>query len=119
MSDEDKQNFALQDIEKHLRRNGTSLERFTSMPKPQATNSNDSNVLIVDERSYPRQDLLETLDKDLPKMTDEQRKIYDEILHAVTKGTGGRFLSMDLVVLVKLSSGNYFPLEITFGSYQK
>ncbi|KAF8084736.1 hypothetical protein N665_0704s0001 [Sinapis alba] len=91
LSDEDKKKYALQEIEKQLRRNGTSLARFTSMPRPPETNSNDSNVLLVDERSYPREALLETLHIGLSKMTYEQRKIYDEILHDVTKGTGGTF----------------------------
>ncbi|CAF1928620.1 BnaC05g22000D [Brassica napus] len=91
LSDEDKKKFALQEVEKQLRRLGTSLAKFTSMPQPPETNINDSNVLIVDERSYPHEALLETLQSDLPKMTDEQRKIYDEILHAVTKGTRGAF----------------------------
>ncbi|KAF8084359.1 hypothetical protein N665_0721s0016 [Sinapis alba] len=91
LSDENKKKYALQEIEKQLRRNGTSLARFTSIPRPPETNSNDSNALLVDERSYPREALLETLHIGLSKMTDEQRKIYDEILHDVTKGTGGTF----------------------------
>ncbi|KAF8080430.1 hypothetical protein N665_0945s0006 [Sinapis alba] len=62
LSDEDKKKYALQEIEKQLRCNGTSLARFTSMPRPPETNSNDSNVLIVvDERSYPCEAFLETL----------------------------------------------------------
>ncbi|CAN7119900.1 unnamed protein product, partial [Brassica rapa subsp. narinosa] len=91
LSDEDKKKYALQEIEKLLRRNGDSLERFTSMPKVLESSINDSNVLILDERSYPRESLLETLDRDVPKMTDEQRKIFDEILRAVSTGTGGTF----------------------------
>jgi len=64
------------------------------MPQPPETNSNDSNVLTVDERNYPHEALLEALHIDLLKMTDEQRKIYDEILHAVTKGTEGSFFCL-------------------------
>ncbi|KAF8094301.1 hypothetical protein N665_0366s0019 [Sinapis alba] len=86
LSDEDKKKYALQEIEKLLRRNGDSLERFTSMPKVPKSSINDSNVLILDERSYLREALLETLERDVPKMTDEQRKIFDEILEAVTTG---------------------------------
>ena len=108
LSDEEKQNYALQEIEKLLRHNGDSLERFTNMPKVPKSSINDSNVLILDERSYSREVLLETLERDVPKMTDEQRRIFDEILDAVTKGTGGTFLFMDLVGLVKLSFGNYY-----------
>uniref|UniRef100_A0A0D2ZYX9 ATP-dependent DNA helicase n=1 Tax=Brassica oleracea var. oleracea TaxID=109376 RepID=A0A0D2ZYX9_BRAOL len=83
--------YALQEIEKLLRRNGDSLERFTKMPKVSESSANDSNVLILDERSYPREALLETLERDAPKMTDEQRKIFDEIIDAVTEGRGGTF----------------------------
>ncbi|XP_048622956.1 uncharacterized protein LOC106441802 [Brassica napus] len=91
LSDEEKQNYALQEIEKLLRHNGDSLERFTNMPKVPKSSINDSNVLILDERSYSREVLLEILERDVPKMTDEQRRIFDEILDAVTKGTGGSF----------------------------
>ncbi|KAF8092050.1 hypothetical protein N665_0426s0008 [Sinapis alba] len=91
LSDEDKKKYALQEIEKLLRRNGDSLERFTSMPKVPKSSINDSNVLILDERSYLHEALLETLERDVPKMIDEQRKIFDEILEAVTTGAGGTF----------------------------
>ena len=91
LSDEEKKKFALQEIEKHLRRNGTSLANFTSMPQLPPTDDTDSNVLILDERSYDRQALVETLDRDVQKMTDEQRKIFDEILDAVNEERGGMF----------------------------
>uniref|UniRef100_A0A0D3C318 ATP-dependent DNA helicase n=1 Tax=Brassica oleracea var. oleracea TaxID=109376 RepID=A0A0D3C318_BRAOL len=60
------------------------------MPQVAKTHSKDSNVLILDERSYDREALLETL-VSIPKMTPEQRKIYDEILEAVNKERGGMF----------------------------
>ena len=91
LSDEEKKKFALQEIEKHLRRSGTSLAKFTSMPQLPPTDKTDSNVLILDERSYDRQELQETIDRDVQKMTDEQRKIFDEILDAVNEGRGGMF----------------------------
>ncbi|KAF8091046.1 hypothetical protein N665_0455s0004 [Sinapis alba] len=91
LSDDDKKKYALLEIEKILRRNGTSLARFKSMPKLPRTSSHDSNVLVLDERSYSRESLLDTLDRDIPKMTCEQRRIYDQILFAVNKGDGGMF----------------------------
>ncbi|KAF8106781.1 hypothetical protein N665_0133s0019 [Sinapis alba] len=91
LSNEDKKKYALQEIENHLRRNRTTLERFTSMPQLPNTYSNDSNVLILDQRSYSHEALLETLDRDVQKMTGEQRKIYDEILDAVNEGRGEMF----------------------------
>ncbi|KAF8098608.1 hypothetical protein N665_0263s0037 [Sinapis alba] len=91
LSDDDKKKYALLEIEIFLKHNGTSLERFESMPKLPKRSSNDSNVLVLDERSYCRSSLLETLERDILKMTCEQRKIYDEILLAVNKGDGGMF----------------------------
>ncbi|XP_013616958.1 PREDICTED: uncharacterized protein LOC106323364 [Brassica oleracea var. oleracea] len=91
LSDEEKKKFALQEIEKHLRRNGTSLANFTSMPQLPPTDDTDSNVLILDERSYDRQALVETLDRDVQKMTDEQGNFFDEILDAVNEERGGMF----------------------------
>lgn len=41
------------------------------MPKVAKTRRQDSNVLILDERNYSREELLETLERDIPKMTDE------------------------------------------------
>ncbi|XP_048612002.1 uncharacterized protein LOC125586207 [Brassica napus] len=91
LSDNDKKKYALLEIEKLLRRNGTSLPRLTKNPKLPKTSTQDFNVLIVDERSYDRKTLLETLDRDVPKMTDEQKEIYDQILVAVNQGNGGMF----------------------------
>ncbi|CDY56895.1 BnaCnng31320D [Brassica napus] len=39
----------------------------------------NENVLIMDELSYDRQELKADHDRDFPKLTDEQRKIYDLI----------------------------------------
>ena len=91
LSDDEKKKFALLEIEKILKRCGTSLAKYPSMPQVAKTHSKDSNVLILDERSYDREALLETLDRDIPNMTPEQRKIYDEILDAVNKERGGMF----------------------------
>lgn len=91
LNDEDKKKFALQEIDSLLRRNGTCLARFTSMPKVPETSRRDSNVLILDERNYDQQDLLATLQRDIPKMTGEQKKIFDEILAVVNEEKGGMF----------------------------
>lgn len=91
LSDDDKKNYDLLEIEKLLRRNGTSLPRLTSKPKLPKASTQDFNVLVVDERSYDRGTLLEVLDRDIPKMTDEQKEIYDQILAAVDQGNGRMF----------------------------
>ncbi|CAN6920629.1 unnamed protein product, partial [Brassica oleracea] len=51
LSDDDKKKYALLEIEKLLRRNGTSLPRLTKKPKLPKTSSQDFNVVIVDERT--------------------------------------------------------------------
>ncbi|KAF8115129.1 hypothetical protein N665_0030s0163 [Sinapis alba] len=77
LSDEDKKKYALQEIDILLRRNGTYLARFTSMPKLPRASCHDSNVLILDERNYSREGF--------------QKKKYDEILTAVNEEKGGMF----------------------------
>ncbi|KAF8118673.1 hypothetical protein N665_0003s0048 [Sinapis alba] len=77
LSDEDKEKYALQEIEKLLRRNGDSLERFTSMPKVPESSINDSNVLILDERSYQtpmmNKHCFEALDRSLSDIVGKHR----------------------------------------------
>ncbi|XP_048593363.1 uncharacterized protein LOC111209440 [Brassica napus] len=63
--------------------------KFETMPKLPKTRTQDSNVLILDERNYSPESLLQTFDQDCRKMTDEQKKVYDEILSAVDDGIGG------------------------------
>ena len=71
----------------------TSFVRFTYMPKLPKTCSNDSNMSILDEGSYDSGTLLETIDRDVPKMNDEQRNIYDEIVSVVSEERGGMFFA--------------------------
>ena len=91
LSDEEKKQFALQEIEKILKSNGTSLSRWEAMPKPSGNLDVTLNVLIMDERSYNREELKESHDIDIKKLTDEQKNIYDEITSAVAEKQGGVF----------------------------
>lgn len=86
-----KKQFALQEIEKILKSNGTSLSRWEAMPKPSGNLDVTLNVLIMDERSYNREELKESHDIDIKKLTDEQKNIYDEITSAVAEKHGGVF----------------------------
>lgn len=45
------------------------------MPKLPKTSRHDSNVLILDERNYSREELLETLERDIQKMTRAKENI--------------------------------------------
>lgn len=90
LSDEEKKEAALIEIEKILKSNGTSLANWTSMPQPIPDIINE-NVLIMDELSYNREELKADHDRDFLKLTDEQRKIYDEITDVVFTKKGGVF----------------------------
>ena len=59
------------------------------MPKPIPDVNN--NVLIMDKLSYNRQELEADLERDIPKLTDEQKKIFNEITDAVYTKKGGVF----------------------------
>ena len=60
------------------------------MPQPIPDIINE-NVLIMDELSYDRQELKAAHDRDFPKLTDEQRKIYDLITDDVFSKKRGVF----------------------------
>ncbi|WZZ56245.1 hypothetical protein YC2023_056352 [Brassica napus] len=61
------------------------------MPKPISDLTHKENVLIMDELAYDREQLKADHDQNFVKMTDEQRKIYDEVLSAVIEKKGGVF----------------------------
>ncbi|CAN6815718.1 unnamed protein product [Brassica oleracea var. botrytis] len=79
------------EIEKILKSNGTSLSNWKKMAKPFRDVTDSQNVLILDELSYNREEFTEEHDRDILKMTDEQRKIYEEIMDAVIGKRGGVF----------------------------
>lgn len=85
-----KKEYVLIEIEKILKSNGTSLENWKKMPQPIPDIIN-YNALIMDELSYNREELKADHDRDLPKLTGEQKKIYDQITDAVLTKKGGVF----------------------------
>nr|VDC94634.1 unnamed protein product [Brassica oleracea] len=91
LTDAEKKEGALIEIEKILRSNGTSLCNWKSMPKPSRDVNASQNVLIMDELRYDRQVLRNAHDTDFLKLTDEQKKIYEEIMDAVLQKKGGVF----------------------------
>ncbi|CAN7048771.1 unnamed protein product, partial [Brassica oleracea var. botrytis] len=90
-NDDEKKLYALIEIEKLLKRSGSSLSLYESMPKLPENAKPIENVLILDELSYDLEEMQSTHDIDIMKMTEEQRKIYDEIICAVLKDRGGMF----------------------------
>lgn len=92
MTHEDLKRLGLAKIEKYLRRNGNSLANFSGMPVAEdLVMDKNINHLIMDERSYNREELKGEHEKLLATKTDEQRSIYDEILHTVNHKQGGMF----------------------------
>uniref|UniRef100_A0A0D3DMZ3 ATP-dependent DNA helicase n=1 Tax=Brassica oleracea var. oleracea TaxID=109376 RepID=A0A0D3DMZ3_BRAOL len=91
LSEEEIKQLTLHEIEKILKRNGTSLEAWEYMTKPISDFSQQENVLIMDELAYDRERLKADHDRDFSKMTDEQREIYEEVLSAVLENRGGVF----------------------------
>ncbi|KAG7599001.1 Nucleic acid-binding OB-fold [Arabidopsis suecica] len=91
LTDEQKQMLALKEINSILRSNGTSLTAFRTMPQLPDEEIDDSNVLILDEKSYDRNEQKEKLEESLQKMTDEQKSVYLEIIDAVDNDKGGVF----------------------------
>ncbi|KAG7572528.1 Nucleic acid-binding OB-fold [Arabidopsis suecica] len=91
LTDEQKQMLALKEINNILRSNGTSLTAFRTMPQLPDEEIDDSNVLILDEKNYDRNEQKEKLEESLQKMTDEQKSVYSEIIDAVDNDKGGVF----------------------------
>ncbi|KAF8057328.1 hypothetical protein N665_1258s0009 [Sinapis alba] len=91
LSADEKKQIALLEIEKILKSNGFSLDQWDSMPKPAPDIGGNDNVLILDELSYDREKLKAEHDRDIVKLTEEKRKIYEEIIDAVINKKGGVF----------------------------
>lgn len=67
LTDNDKKLYALIEIEKLMKRNGSSLSLYESMPKLPANAKSIENVLILDELSYDMEDLQATHDIDFQR----------------------------------------------------
>ncbi|XP_013624774.1 PREDICTED: uncharacterized protein LOC106330933 [Brassica oleracea var. oleracea] len=92
LSEDQIKSLALWEIESLLRINGSSLEFFKGMPRPDAYGcDSDVNTLISDELNYNHDEQREKHRELLAKITDEQRAVYQEILDAVNGDKGGMF----------------------------
>ncbi|XP_057432270.1 uncharacterized protein LOC130725023 [Lotus japonicus] len=92
LTDDQKKNLALAEIENMLQNNGRSLHNFVSMPYPSDIVVEDvGQRLIVEELNYDRNEMSEYLDQCLSSITNEQRHAYDKIINAVYGNKGGFF----------------------------
>ncbi|XP_024010291.1 uncharacterized protein LOC112085317 [Eutrema salsugineum] len=93
MSEAQRKNLGLLEIEKYLRKNGNSLANFKkSMPQPDDIEEyTDTNHLILDELNYDCDKLAKEHERLLSTITDEQKHIYDSVMDAVNANAGGMF----------------------------
>jgi len=91
LSDEEKKLYALQEIDHILRRNGTSLTYYKTMPQVHKDPRFDTNVLILDEKGYDRESETKKHVESIKKLTSEQKSVYDNIIGAVNENLGGVF----------------------------
>ncbi|CAA0843023.1 Unknown protein, partial [Striga hermonthica] len=92
LTEEQIKNLDLAEIENLLRRHGTTLREYETMPFPDMDNIySSSDRLILDELNYDRKALAVEHEMLLNKMTAEQRSVYSRIMSVVESGQGGLF----------------------------
>ncbi|XP_019166602.1 PREDICTED: uncharacterized protein LOC109162335 [Ipomoea nil] len=92
ISEDEKKNFALTEIEIMLSAMGKSLKDFQGMPIPDLVNhSRTTNRLIQEELAYDVNVMKEENDTLVEKLTEEQRTIYDNVLQDAENNLGGLF----------------------------
>ncbi|XP_048612049.1 ATP-dependent DNA helicase PIF1-like [Brassica napus] len=84
-------NISLTEIENHLLSNGRSLKKWKLMPKPEDFGCYNGNRLIDDELKYVVEDQLKENETLMAMITDEQRRVYNQISDAVLNDSGGVF----------------------------
>ena len=92
LSEEETKNYTLLEIEKILRSTGRSLRDFPSLPFPCIVDALlAENKLIQDELRYDRKVLVEDHKVFVQKLTNEQRNIYEIVMHYVKDDMGDVF----------------------------
>ncbi|XP_031091157.1 uncharacterized protein LOC115996159 [Ipomoea triloba] len=92
LTDEEKKNFGLIELEKLLEVQNKSLKDFPTMPIPNMDNSTMvHNRLVFEELSYDCDALKQEAEELSSKLTDEQRVIYDTVMQDISCNLGGLF----------------------------
>ncbi|XP_024004792.1 uncharacterized protein LOC112081952 [Eutrema salsugineum] len=92
LSEDQLKNYTSDAIEIIMRSNESSLAYFDGMPLPSDGYHNASiNRLLFDEKNYDKDEMSALHNKMLPGLTEEQMKVYSEIMEAVTLDQGGVF----------------------------
>ncbi|RZB69477.1 hypothetical protein D0Y65_039007, partial [Glycine soja] len=94
IDDSNLMNLVLLEVEKLLQANQRSLKDYPSMPYPENANllTHADNNLILFELNFNNEELRSKFLNLFSQMTDQQAKIYNQIIQAVNKNEGGMFL---------------------------
>ncbi|RYR47125.1 hypothetical protein Ahy_A07g033068 [Arachis hypogaea] len=107
MTDEELQTFCQIEIEKLLQANRRSLRDFAGMQLPNVNLvSQFSNSIVLRELEYDISVMLEGHDSNFPKLNEEQKSIYDRIIHCVTNKEHGLFFIYGFG-----GTGNFFFID--------
>ncbi|XP_031127681.1 uncharacterized protein LOC116029778 [Ipomoea triloba] len=92
LSDSDKKQFALVELEKLLSLWGKSLRDFPEMLLPDETNIGFmENMLIAEELAYDKESLKIEHETLVTQLTDEQKNVYDSLMNDIDCNGGGLF----------------------------
>ncbi|XP_019184363.1 PREDICTED: ATP-dependent DNA helicase PIF1-like [Ipomoea nil] len=92
LTEEEKKNFALFELENLLGQQNKSLKGYPPMPIPSIDNSRlFQNRLVFEELCYNREQLKEDAEVLCAKLTEEQSLIYDTVIQDIEDGKGGLF----------------------------
>jgi hypothetical protein len=90
--EEDIYDFGLFLLDKFLHESGRSLDNWPSMPRPQNDwNELVMNPLITEQLNYDRNSLRADLDSRLPRLNDDQRNAFTQIINSVMNNLGKVF----------------------------
>ncbi|XP_012858907.1 PREDICTED: uncharacterized protein LOC105978041 [Erythranthe guttata] len=91
VSDDTLRNYALIEIENILQSNNR-LSNFPPLPIPIGSMTDATvNRLVLDDLDYDDDAIREELKKYLSSITDDHKKVFDDIMDAVTNDRGGLF----------------------------
>ncbi|XP_031108449.1 uncharacterized protein LOC116012920 [Ipomoea triloba] len=92
LSDSDKKQFALMELENLLSSWGKSLKDFSEMPIPDENSMGLSeNMLIAEELVYDKESLKTEHETLVTQLTDEQKNVYDSVMNDIDSNGGGLF----------------------------
>ncbi|GJT79262.1 DNA helicase [Tanacetum coccineum] len=82
LNDNDLRGYILYEIEMILNNYSKSLQHFGLPAPPAGLLTQLANRLLMKERNYNQEELMQERHDSVPNLNDEQRKIYDLIIHA-------------------------------------